>query len=86
MTRAALEQLLVLSRMAVEENVPDLAVRRHGKGLVKALTRWLRWTQPEESQARVGVPRATDRATPSTATLSVSQGGHSEISRTQGEG
>lgn len=52
MTREAYEQLRVLVQHAIADNPRDESVRRHLKGLLKSLTRWLRWTQ-SESQARI---------------------------------
>jgi hypothetical protein len=57
MKRAAQEQLLVMVKQLVEENVPDLQVRRLAKGLSKALARWLRMAQPNSDHARSGTPR-----------------------------
>lgn len=53
MTREAYEQLVVLVKHAIADNPRDESVRRHLKGLLKSLTRWLRWSQ-SESQARIG--------------------------------
>jgi hypothetical protein len=74
MTPAAYEQYLVLARHAVADHCPDLQVRRLSKGLVKALTNWLRLMQPPDSvQARSGTPRAQPLA-PVNASLASSQG------------
>jgi hypothetical protein len=70
MTRAAYEQLLVLLRHAVSDNPPDSQVRRLSKGLVKALTKWLRLTEPLDSvQARSGTPRDDSRLASVNASL-----------------
>lgn len=61
MTRAAYEQLLALLRHAVNDNPQDDQIRRLSKGLMKALSRWLRLTEPTPAQARNGAPRATSR-------------------------
>ena len=62
MRREAQEQLLVLLQHLVQENPPDDQVRRLAKGLVKALARWLRLTQPDSDHARNGVPRPSGLA------------------------
>ena len=75
MTPAAYEQYLVLARHAVADHCPDLQVRRLSKGLVKALTNWLRLMQPPDSvQARSGTPRASEHLAPVNASLASSQG------------
>jgi hypothetical protein len=71
-TRAAYEQLLVLLRHAVSDNPPDAQVRRLAKGLARALARWLRFSEPPDSdQARNGTPRASHLA-PVNASLATS--------------
>jgi hypothetical protein len=71
MTRAAYEQLVALLNMSAHDGHKDIRVRRHVKGLLLALGRWLRMTDPARTQARTGTPRCGDdhRLAPTSATL-----------------